>query len=457
MPSWLTSYVQLNNLKVNVGQSCQYKAYAVYINISSIKTMRQIKKLIMPRIKVIKQNRRLQQLTAALTIVIVVAIGTYLLSGARAQSPYVAIGADSGTLGGSATIQSNTSATDGKYIQFGSQSASSTFSTMVGEITSPIQGNAWWPSEAQFSSWMGRKVDVIGDYMNLGGTWGYIDGDSSSDLSADAGQISANPGTLLELSVPMLPSSTYPLNPQGSSSITATDTSGLEDGAAGDFDTYYQTLAQNLINDDLSNTIIRLGEESNGGWAPWSCYLDESAFVQYFDNVVTTMKSVSGENFLFDFNGATGVLPNGDSSMNCYPGNNYVNFIGGDYYDASNAISIMYTGTNQLDALASFCVANNKLIDIGEFGLVAAGNTGLGADPGGDDPAWFQDIYNFAINPADRLGIVTYFNQSPSGADSAIVSELPGNAYNLEYFPTAIPEFLNTFGKLPPGKLPAGW
>jgi hypothetical protein len=329
---------------------------------------------------------------------------------------------------------------------------------MFGEITSPIGGNDYWPSVSQFNSWMGRNVDVIGDYMNDGGDWCNIDGDCENNLSDDAAQIAANPGTLLELSVPMLPTNSYPFDPYNSASSATTDTQGLEDGAAGDFNSYFQTLAQNLVGDGLGNSVIRLGWESNGDWYPWSEYLNESAFIQYWQQIVTTMRAVTGSHFLFDWNGATGTLNNGNYAITAYPGDAYVDFLGADFYDQGSTLSVMFTGDHQLDWLASFALAHNKLISIGEWGLVAAGNTGLGTSPGGDDPAWIQDMYNFAVNPADRLGMVVYFNQNPTNTFSAVFcGQDYGQTFCLDNFPNAIATLKATFGQMPPGSLPSGW
>ncbi len=190
-------------------------------------------------------------------------------------------------------------------------------------------------------------------------------------LAGDASQIAANPGTLLELAVPMLPTSSYPQDPYNSASSAATDAQGLEDGAAGNFNSYFQTLAQNLVADGLGNTIIRLGWESNGDWYPWSEYLNEGAFVQYWQQVVTTMRAVPGSHFLFDWNGATGTLNNGNYAITAYPGDAYVDFLGGDFYDEGDTLGVMFTGDHQLDWLASFALAHNKLISIGEWGLQA--------------------------------------------------------------------------------------
>jgi len=337
-------------------------------------------------------------------------------------------------------------------------SSLSGFSTMFGEITSPIGGNDFWPSVAQFNRWMGRKVDVIGDYMDVGDTWASIDGEGPSHLRADASQIVKNPGILLELAVPMLPVARCPQDPWQSAAKAAIDTSCLREGAAGDFDQYFKILARKLVTLGLVHTIIRLGWESNGDWYPWSEYLDESAFIQYWQQIVTTMRAVTGSHFLFDWNGATGTLNNGNYAITAYPGDAYVDFLGADFYDQGSTLSVMFTGDHQLDWLASFALAHNKLISIGEWGLVAAGNTGLGTSPGGDDPAWIQDMYNFAVNPADRLGMVVYFNQNPTNTFSAVFcGQDYGQTFCLDNFPNAIATLKATFGQMPPGSLPSGW
>jgi hypothetical protein len=333
------------------------------------------------------------------------------------------------------------------------------FSTMFGEITSPIGGNAFWPSLAQFNRWMGRKVDVIGDYMDVGDTWASIDGEGPSHLRADASQIVKNPGTLLELAVPMLPAARCPQDPWKSAANAAIDTSCLREGAAGDFDQYFKILARKLVTLGLGHTIIRLGWESNGDWYPWSEYLDENAFIGYWQQIVTTMRSVTGSHFLFDWNGATGTLGNGKYAITAYPGDAYVDFLGADFYDQGKTLSVMFTGDHQLDWLASFALAHNKLISIGEWGLQAPAGSSfaphdLSGTPGGDDPAWVQDMYNFSQNPANRLGLVVDFNQGGSPVLCDIGS---GTNPCADMFPNAIATLKATFGQMPPGRLPSGW
>jgi hypothetical protein len=65
------------------------------------------------------RSKRFQQLSALLVAVIVSAIGTYLLVGSHAATPYAAITADSGTLASGATKQSCSGASDGNCVVFG--------------------------------------------------------------------------------------------------------------------------------------------------------------------------------------------------------------------------------------------------------------------------------------------------------------------------------------------------
>jgi hypothetical protein len=73
-----------------------------------------------------------QRLKILIVAVIFGAIGTYLLIGSKAASPFASLDADKGTLAGNASIQSNSSATNGTYVQFNAPSTST---------SSPIPAN----------------------------------------------------------------------------------------------------------------------------------------------------------------------------------------------------------------------------------------------------------------------------------------------------------------------------
>ena len=108
-------------------------------------------------------------------------------------------------------------------------------------------------------------------------------------------------------------------------------------------DSYYKTLAQNLVSAGFGSSYIRLGWEFNGNWMGWSiCNQDGSGltswasdFVPAFQNIVTSMRSVSGANFKFIWNplDSSNVSCPGASLENFYPGDNYVDMVALDAYD----------------------------------------------------------------------------------------------------------------------------
>jgi len=104
--------------------------------------------------------------------------------------------------------------------------------------------------------------------------------------------------------------------------------------AAGDFNQYAKTLAENLVSYGAGGIVIRLGLEANGTWEAdfvGTTDAEMSAWSQCYDNEVTAMRAVPGTHFLFVWN------PNvctADLPLNkWYPGNSYVDIMGIDAYD----------------------------------------------------------------------------------------------------------------------------
>ena len=85
------------------------------------------------------------------------------------------------------------------------------------------------------------------------------------------------------------------------------------------------------------NAYLRLGWEFDGNWFPsWAAQTPaaEANFGGYFDQIVTAMRSVPGENFKFVWNPDVGAFAEpGYNVTLAYPGNAYVNVIGVDAYD----------------------------------------------------------------------------------------------------------------------------
>jgi hypothetical protein len=63
-------------------------------------------------------------------------------------------------------------------------------------------------------------------------------------------------------------------------------------------------------------------------------------------------------------------------------------------------------------------------------------------------------MYNFSQNPANRLGLVMYFNQG----GSPMLCDIDSGTNPCDaMFPNAIATLKATFGQTPPGRLPSGW
>ena len=199
----------------------------------------------------------------------------------------------------------------------------------------------------------------------------------------------------------------------------ATNVSEFNEVADGQADSYYKTLAQNLVNSGFGSSYIRLGWEFNGTWMGWSiCSEDGSGlssaasdFVPAFQNIVTSMRSVGGANFKFIWNpiDSSNVSCPGANLENFYPGDNYVDTVALDVYDGIGADTSdsarwedILNGVNSgqwtaekpesingnsfegygLSWLAAFAQEHNKQVSIPEWGL---DDSGLDSG-GGDDP-----------------------------------------------------------------------
>jgi len=254
---------------------------------------------------------------------------------------------------------------------------------------------------AGFASETGANVTLALDYLDRASGWAAMD--SASGIGAWSSS-----GYQLVLAVPMLP---------GHAAGT------LNKGARGSYDSYFVTLAKNLVADGEGNAYLRLGWEFNGNWYKWSVHNAKQAvaFAAYFRNIVTAMRSVQGEDFKFVWNPMADSSHGNYSASQAYPGNAYVDFIGTDVYDQSwlNPLTAQNTWDQQLagpwglDWLATFAADEGKPIVFPEWGVVIRNDGhGLGDDPyfvtafaswiTSHDVAW-TDIFSFDDNQQDDI------------------------------------------------------
>ena len=96
----------------------------------------------------------------------------------------------------------------------------------------------------------------------------------------------------------------------------------------------YQQLAQSLVDAGQAYAILRVGWEWSTTYFSWGVQNTTPAqYVTAFDDIVTTMRSVPGQHFLFDWCAAADETPTNGSYAASYPGDQYVDYIGTDQYD----------------------------------------------------------------------------------------------------------------------------
>jgi hypothetical protein len=213
-----------------------------------------------------------------------------------------------------------------------------------------------------------------------------------------------------------------PMLPCGSPATQcATNVSEYDTVASGGDNSYFKTLAQNLVSAGFGSSYIRLGWEFNANWMGWAvCNQDGSGlaswsgdFVPAFRNIVTSMRSVSGANFKFIWNpiDSSNSSCTGGNMESFYPGDSYVDAVALDVYDgigttSSDAVRF----TNLLDGvnggdwtagapaaingqtfkgygmnwLVAFGKEHSKEISLPEWGLDSTSTSG-----GGGDDAYF--------------------------------------------------------------------
>jgi len=216
----------------------------------------------------------------------------------------------------------------------------------------------------------------------------------------------------------------------------------LAQGAAGSYNQYFATLAQNLVSQGEGNAILRLGWEFNGNWYPWSVASNTDAqnFASFWRQIVNTMRAVPGEQFQYLWN------PNGGGSTSwdltqAYPGNAYVDYVGTDLYDE-------YWGTPQtpqgswtnatneswgLNWLSSFAASQGKPIAIPEWSdCFRSDGHGLG-----DDPYFINQFANWVATNNVAFTDIFSFNDTAGGQDNDITDGR---------FPNALAAFKADFG-----------
>ena len=189
-------------------------------------------------------------------------------------------------------------------------------------------------------------------------------------------------------------------------------------GAEGAYDGYARELATNLVKAGMANAIIRLGHEMNGTWYHDSLGNNPAQYrdwAEYWARIVRAMRSVKGADFLFDWNVNAGYRDIPLSSF--YPGDNVVDMIGIDIYDAgmpgnpSNQAArwtSLYREPDGLEQIVAFARAHGKPLSVPEWGLVSKATVGSC-----DDPSYVRGIV--ATIKDNNIVYQSYFDRGEGG------------------------------------------
>ncbi len=300
-------------------------------------------------------------------------------------------------------------AANGVAVQFGpglNPNAQSVFGLQQGAYDSTPTPSGM----AAFAQQTHTSPTVATVYLPGSNGWANMDGAGGS-LNYLSQQYGGG-GYTLSIGVPIIPTGS------GGAAVGT-----LAQGATGAYNSSFVTLAQTLVAAGLSNAYLRLGWEFDGSWMAWAATTPaaEASFASYFQQIVTAMRSVAGEQFRFVWNpDAAAFTQPGYSVAAAYPGNSYVNVIGLDAYDQSWATP--QTPTNAwastdlpaLTAAAQFASSNGKPLAFGEWG-VAIRSDGHGM---GDDPNFINQMV--AWMRANNVTYESLFDANSGGVNSLL-------------------------------------
>jgi hypothetical protein len=311
--------------------------------------------------------------------------------------------------------------------------------------SSLVQGAYATPGTPAGVAAFGKKTDTSPtlntEFLPVANGWTAMDG-GTKGWSRGSLQMMlkdwGNKGYAVALAVPMIPTQA------GRADGT------LADGAAGDYNTYFTTLAENLVAGGLPHAYLRLGWEFDVNRYPWKAYdpkdtaLDptlEQEYAQYFQQIVTTMRGVSGADFKFVWNPLAASFDPGRSPASqadpnwtlsaAYPGNAYVDYVGLDLYDLQPWSTI----DQELTDAQTFASQMGKPIAFCEWAVVSKGVLTPGAN--GDDPTFVNNMAAWMATPGNDVAWESYLDGDGLGANYRIT----GGA-----FPKSLAAFKADFG-----------
>ena len=243
----------------------------------------------------------------------------------------------------------------------------------------------------------------------------------------------------------------------------------LAGAASGAYDTKYRSLFTTIRNRNVGNLILRIGWEFNGGWYPWGASAPPSwtasatraaLFVQAYRRCAAIAREVL-PNALLDWNCAFGNM--GVSTQTFYPGDDVVDVIGMDIYNAIDPDQPTWTdarrwdhfltANNGLNWLATFAGQHKKKISFPEWGTGYKKATGSTTNVSRDSATWVNSMVAWIA--AHDVFYANYFHypapdgQWQLGADVPLWNLVPGTQNAAKQFPNASAAYHAAYGVTP--------
>lgn len=198
--------------------------------------------------------------------------------------------------------------------------------------------------------------------------------------------------------------------------------------AVGRFDGFMRQLGVGLVTRGAAQAIVRLGYEANLDSFPWAITGDGQGWARCYRRWVDVLRSVPGQGFSFIWNmNGRGQWSNKNDIARVWPGDDYVDYVGVDYYDSCPAIRSqadwdwrvnrkMRSGSpDGIGAWLAFAKARGKKLAVPEWGI--GGPQGCPV-PGYDNPLFIQNMRAFFAAHAADIAYEALFN-GRSGDDPA--------------------------------------
>ncbi|SNX58774.1 glycosyl hydrolase family 26 [Streptomyces sp. TLI_55] len=219
---------------------------------------------------------------------------------------------------------------------------------------------------AELSRWLGGTELRVGHTYLPGDRWSNIEG-APGFLDVWADWRNEKNDRMLVLNVPMLERNEDHVSDAEVRLL-------LRRGAVGQFDHHFRRLAERLVELNVPDTVIVLGWEMNGITYTHRCGPDPEAWKTYWNRIVTTMRSVPGQKFRFDFTPSRG--RDAIAWTQCYPGDDTVDIIGMDSYDQPEGLSFdqQVKEPYGLQEHVDFAKSHGKAISYPEWGLFRNGD-----------------------------------------------------------------------------------